>query len=118
MVLAVALGGLASLLFVLAIGVLAGGADAHRLAVAMILLGVAALVGTGAFLVSKPATGPRQWLALAVVAVIASFVPYPVFLGTAGFLLNGALTALAAGSLLANVRGERRLAARERDESP
>ena len=116
MVLAVALGGLASLLVVLALGVLGRGLDAHRLVVAAILLGVAALVGTGAVLVSKPATGPRQWLGLAVVAVIASFVPYPVFVGALGFLLNGALTALAAGALLANVRGERRLAARERDD--
>ena len=116
----IALGALASLLLLLALvsvgGVLVGGADAsgaRYAAAAGIFLGAAALFAAAAFFTSEPAIGPRPWLVLAIVAVIASFVPYAFVFGPIGLVLNAALTALAAGSLYANLKGERRLAARE-----
>jgi hypothetical protein len=52
---------------------------------------------------------PRRWLALAVIALLASFVPYWVFVGASGILINAALVVVTAAALFKNVRGERRL---------
>ena len=100
-------------------GILVGaGADSKYAAAAAVFLGAAGLFGTAAFFVSEPAIGPRPWLVLAIVSVVASFVPYAFVFGPSGLVLNAVLTALAAGSLYANVRGERKRAARdEADEA-
>ena len=116
----IALGVVASVLLLLAIasvgGILVGFSDtpdAKYAAAAALFVGVAALFGVAAFFSSEPAIGPRPWLVLAVVSVIASFVPYAFVFGPIGLILNAGLTALAAGSLYANVKGERTLAARD-----
>jgi len=53
---------------------------------------------------------PRIWLGLSVASLLASVVPYWVWLGTSAVLLNAVLVCAAAGLLVANVRGEKRLA--------
>jgi len=120
----------AALAMTLALGIAAGLTAARafddapgRSAATYALLGVGLLVIAGLFAAAavfllRQQANPRAWLALAVIAVLASFVPYPGFIGPAGFLLNAVLTVLAAGCLVANVRGERRLTAQaEADEA-
>jgi hypothetical protein len=119
--LAIALGAVASFLLLLGVRATAtvfteAGSDAKYAAMALILVGAAALFGTAALFASESTTGPRHWLAVAVISVIASFFPYPFIVGPVGLLLNAILTALAAGALVANVQGERRLAAGEHPE--
>jgi hypothetical protein len=53
---------------------------------------------------------PRIWLALSVAALLASVVPYWYWLGTSAVLLNAVLVFASAALLIANYRGERRLA--------
>lgn len=75
----------------------------------------AAIFAGAAYLAYAQLPSPRPWLLLAVLALLASFVPWPAFLDRRGLLVNLLLTLLAAGSLYANVKGEqRRLRGEER----
>jgi hypothetical protein len=56
---------------------------------------------------------PRVWLGLAVASLLASLMPYWMWMGMSGLLLNAALAVGAATGLWLNVRGEKRLAAAE-----
>jgi len=53
---------------------------------------------------------PRIWLAGSVAALLASVVPYWFWLGTKAVLINAVLVFASAALLVANYRGERRLA--------
>ena len=79
----------------------------------LLLLAPALLFAGGAYLSHARLPSPRPWLLLAVLSLLASFVPWVVFLDRRWLLLNAVLTVLAAGSLWANVRGEQRRAEAE-----
>lgn len=76
--------------------------------VGLALLVPAALFAFGAYLTHAQLPSPRPWLLLAVLALLASFVPWVAFFDRRWLFLNAFLTVLAAGSLYANVKGEQR----------
>lgn len=74
----------------------------------LLVLIPAALFAGAAYLAYAQLPTPRPWLLLAVLSLLASFVPWPAFLDRRALALNLLLTVLAAGSLYANVKGEQR----------
>ena len=114
-----ALGAVAAIAGVSALAVLGnvfasgGRSNATYVLIAVLLLVVAGLFATAAYLSFARTPKPRAWLRIGVAAVAASFFPYAAFVGPVGFVLNAGLTALAAGCLYAFVRAERRLAEHE-----
>ena len=51
---------------------------------------------------------PRIWLGIAVASLLASVVPYWLWIGQGGVLVSAVLAFIAAVTLVANVRGEHR----------
>jgi hypothetical protein len=75
--------------------------DSTYLTVGGASLAVSALFATAALLTVSPARHRRGWLVLAVVALVASAMPYASMIGPVGYAANAALALLAVGSALA-----------------
>ena len=75
--------------------------DVTYLTVGGASLAVSALFATAALLTVSPARHRRGWLVLAVVALVASAMPYASMIGPVGYAANAALALLAVGSALA-----------------
>jgi hypothetical protein len=75
--------------------------DSAYLTIGGASLAVSALFATAALLTVSPARHRRGWLVLAVVALVASAMPYASMIGSVGYAANAALALLAVGSALA-----------------
>jgi hydrogenase/urease accessory protein HupE len=84
------------------------------LPVGLVLLAPSVLFAFGAYLTRARLPSPRPWLLLAVLALLASFVPWAALFDRRWLFLNLFMTLLAAGSLYANVKGEQRRLREER----
>jgi uncharacterized membrane protein len=79
-------------------------ADAVYIAFGSTALAISALFAAGALLALAPGKHPRGWMTLAVVAAVASALPYAAAAGDTAYIVNGVLAALAIGAAAAHVR--------------
>jgi dolichol kinase len=82
--------------------------DAAYLTIGGASLAVSALFATAALLTVSPSRSRWGWLVLAVLALLASALPFASMVGSVGYAANAALALLAVGSALAYLVGSRR----------
>lgn len=77
--------------------------DATYLTIGGASLAISALFATAALLMVSPTRRRAGWVILAVLALLASALPYAAMVGPVGYAVNGALALLVLGSALAYV---------------
>ncbi|MDP2673373.1 MAG: hypothetical protein Q8Q00_00495 [Dehalococcoidia bacterium] len=82
-------------------------ADAVYIAFGSVALAISALFAAAALLALAPGRHPQGWLVLALVAAVASALPYAEAMGNTAFIVNGVLAALAIGAATAHLRAHR-----------
>ncbi len=82
--------------------------DATYLIVGGTSLAISALFAAVALLTVSPTRYRWGWLVLAVLALLASALPYAAMVGSVGYAVNAAVALLAVGSALAHLVGDRR----------
>ncbi len=81
-------------------------ADSTYLTIGGLSIAIGAMFAIGALLtVLGPSKKPYIWLLLALVALVASPLPYADMVGAPGYAVNGLLALLAVGSFIAFAAG-------------
>ncbi len=80
-------------------------ADATYIAIGGTSLAIAALFACAALLTLSRTRQPRGWLVLALVATVASALPYAAMVGWPAYAVNATLALVAVGSAVTFVRG-------------
>jgi len=84
------------------------GSDATYLTIGGTSLAVSALFAIAALLTVSPTRYRWGWLVLAVLALLASALPYAAMVGSVGYAVNAAVALLAVGSAFVYLVGDRR----------
>ena len=83
-------------------------ADAVYIAFGSIALAISVLFAAAALLTLAPGRHPQGWLALTLVTVVASALPYAEAMGDTAYVINGVLALLAIASAVTYLRTARR----------
>ena len=78
--------------------------DAVYIGVGGTALAISALFAAAALLTLAPGRHPQGWLALTLVTVVASALPYAEAVGNTGYIVNGVLALLAIASAVTYLR--------------
>ena len=78
--------------------------DAVYIGVGGTALAISALFAAAAALTLAPGRHPQGWLALTLVTVVASALPYAEAVGNTGYIVNGVLALLAIASAVTHLR--------------